>query len=126
MPLDWFRFNFKSALLTKVYWNYATHFVHVCVCPLGPINPPLLVSKIILQVRCGSKAMASLYEPLCHHSLTCSDPLLEELLSHLPTRFHSHIFDHIVYEHSSDDQSVQSLVLTHQFLHFIPRLISFS
>ena len=39
-------------------------------------------------------------------------PLLEELLSYLPTFFPSHIFDYIVYE-SSDDQLIQS---THLFL----------
>ena len=54
--------------------------------------------------------MASLYDLLCCHSLTSTDPLLEELLAYLPTRFHSHIFfDYIVYEHSSDDESVHSI-----------------
>ena len=50
--------------------------------------------------------MASLYELLCYHSLTCSDPLPEELLFYLPTRFPSHIFDYIVHE-SSDNESVK-------------------
>ena len=43
--------------------------------------------------------MASLYDLLCYHSLTSTDPLLEELLSYLPTRFHSHIFDNITCEY---------------------------
>ena len=50
--------------------------------------------------------MARLYDLLCYHSITSTDPLLEELPAYLPTRFHSHIFDYIVYEHSSDDESV--------------------
>ena len=53
--------------------------------------------------------MVSLYDFLCYHSLTSTDLLLEELLAYLPTRFPSHIFDYIVYEHSSDDESVHSL-----------------
>ena len=52
--------------------------------------------------------MASLYELLCHHSLTNNDPLLEELLSHLPTQFPSYIFDYIAYE-DSDHESVHSI-----------------
>ena len=66
-----------------------------------------ITDKSKLQVHFGSKAMASLYDPyFCYHSLTSTDPLLEELLAHLPSRFHSHIFDYIAYEHSSDDESV--------------------
>ena len=53
--------------------------------------------------------MASLYDLLCYHSLTSTNPLLGELLTYLPTRFHSHIFDYIAYEHSSDDESVHSI-----------------
>ena len=109
MPPEWFGLNFISALLTKVYWNYATPIVRVCVSPLGPIYPHLHLSKnCSIQVKFGSKAMASLYDLLCYHSFTSTDPLLEELLSYLPTRFHSHIFDYIVYEQPSDDESVQS------------------
>ena len=50
--------------------------------------------------------MASLYDFLCYHSFTSTDQLFEELLSYLPTCFHSHILDYIAYEHSSDDESV--------------------
>ena len=53
--------------------------------------------------------MASLYDVLCYHSFTSTDPLLEDLLSYLPTRFHSHVFDYIAYEHSSDEESVHSI-----------------
>ena len=53
--------------------------------------------------------MASLYDLFCYQSLTYTDPLLVELLSYLPTRFYSHIFDYIANEHSSDDESVQSI-----------------
>ena len=107
---EWHGLNFDSALLTKVYWNYATHIVRVCVSSKSPINPDLpFTKKRNLQVHFGSKAMASLYDILCYHPLTSNDPLLEELLSYLPTRFYSHIFDYIAYEHSSDEESVHSI-----------------
>ena len=108
VPSEWHGLNFDSALLTKVYWNYATHIVRVCLSHKYPINPALPFAKRSnLQVHSGSEAMASLYDLLCYHSLTCTDPLLEELLAYLPTRFHSHVFDYIAYEHSSDGESVQ-------------------
>ena len=82
----------------------------LCVTPISPKTSKLdLTDKSNLQVHFGSKAMASLYDLLCYHSLTSTDPLLEELLACLPTRFHSHIFDYIAYEHSSDDESVHSI-----------------
>ena len=52
--------------------------------------------------------MASLYELLCHRSLTCSDPMLGELLSYLPTKFPSLTFNFIANE-DSDRQSVHSI-----------------
>ena len=115
VPPECYGLNFNSALLTKVYRNYVTHIVRVCVYPKFHINPDLpFTKKSNLQVKFGSKAMASLYDILCYHSLTCSDPLLGELLSYLPTRFHCHICDLIVYEHSSDDE----------LLHFIDSSVS--
>ena len=110
VPSEWYGLNFDSALLTKVYWNYATHIVRVCVSSKSPINPNFpCTKKSNLQVKFGTKAMASLYDLLCYHSLASTDPLLEELLAYLPTRFHSHTFDYIDYEHSSDDESVHSI-----------------
>ena len=110
VPTEWHTLCFYSALPTKVYWNYATHFVRVCVPPISPQTSNLdLIDKSNLQVHFGSKAMASLYDLLCYHSLTSTDPLLEELNAYLLTRFHSHIFDYIAYEHSSDEESVQSI-----------------
>ena len=107
---EWHGLNFDSALLTKVYWNYTTHIVRVCRSHKYPIHPALpFTKKSNLQVHFGSKVMASLYDLLCYHSLTCTDPLLEELLAYLPTRFHSHIFDYIAYENSSDEESVHSV-----------------
>ena len=53
--------------------------------------------------------MASLYDLLCYHSLTYTDPLLEEILAYLHTRFHSHIFDYIANELCLDDESVQTI-----------------
>ena len=110
VPSEWYELNFDSALLTKVYWNYDTHIVRVCLSHKFPINPALpFTKKSNLQVHLGSKATTSLYDLLCHHSLTSKDPLLEELVAYLPTGLHSHIFDYVVYEHSSDEESVHSI-----------------
>ena len=106
---DWHTLGFHSDLLTKVYWNYATHIVRVCVTPISPKTSKLdLTDNTNLQFHFGSRAMTSLYELLCHHSLTTDELLLEEWLSYLPTRFPSHIFDYIAYE-SSDEESVRSI-----------------
>ena len=40
---DWHGLNYVSALLTKVYWNYATHIVRVCVS-----SKPLSISYFTL------------------------------------------------------------------------------
>ena len=110
VPSEWHGLNFDTALLTKVYWNFATHIVRVCVSPKSPNHPNLsFTPKSNLQIHFGSKVMASLYDLLCYHSLTCTDPLLEEVLAYLPTRFLSHIFDYFAYEHSSDEESVHSI-----------------
>ena len=110
VPPEWFGLNFNTALLTKVFWNYTTHLFRVCLSSKTPINPNLpFAKKSNLQVKFGSKAMASLYDLFCHHSLTNTDPLLEKLLSHHLTRFHSHIFDYIAYEHSSGEKSLHSI-----------------
>ena len=53
---EWHGLKFDSALLTKVFWNYATHIVRVCVSSKSPINPNLYVAKKSnLQVHFGSK-----------------------------------------------------------------------
>ena len=110
VPTEWHTLGFYSALLTKVNWNYAIHIVRVCVTPISPKTSKLhLTDKSNLQVHFGSKAMASLYDLLCYYSPTSTNPHLEELLAYLPTRFHSLIFDYIAYEHSSDDESFQSI-----------------
>ena len=107
---EWHTLGFYSAHPTKVYWNYATHIVRVYITPISPQTSKLdLNDKCNLQVLFRSKTMASLYDLLCYHSLTSTDPLLKELLAYLPTRFHSHILDYIAYEHSSDDESVHSI-----------------
>ena len=98
VPPEWYGLNFTSTLLTKVYRNYVTHILRVSVSPKSPSNPDLpFTKKSNLQFKSGSKDIASLCDLLCYHSVTCSDPLLEELLSYIPTRFLSHIFDYIVY-----------------------------
>ena len=90
---EWHALGFHSALLTKVNWKYATHIVRVCVTTIAPQTSKLdLNDNCKLQVHSGSKAMASVFELLCHPSLTTKDPLLKEMLSYLPAGFRSHIF----------------------------------
>ena len=81
-----FGLHCNSALLTKLSWSYSTQIFRVRVSCKSPINPVFpFTKKSNLQVKLGFIAMASLYELLCHHSLTNNDPLLEDLLSDLPT-----------------------------------------
>ena len=120
VPPEWFGSTFNSALPTNVYSNYATHIVSVCFSPLSPINLQLHpFRKCNIQVKFGSRAMASLYELLCHHSLTTSESLLEELLPYLPTRLPSHVCDYIPYESLIMNPFIQST------LHSFNRLFRF-
>ena len=100
-----FLFSSFNQSLLELYHSYCTS---VRYTDSPKTSKRDLTDKSNLQVHFGSKAMASLHDILCYHSLTSTDPLLEELLSYLPTRFHSHIFDYIAYEHSSDEESVHS------------------
>ena len=104
LPPDWLDLNIHFAMLTEIYWNYATDIVLVCVTAPSPTTfKPDVNRKSNFQNRFGSKAMGSLYELLCQRSLSSPHPLLNEFLSYLPTHFSSHLFDHIVYEISDDD-----------------------
>ena len=47
--------------------------------------------------------MASLYELLCHQLLMNNDPLLEQLISYLPTRFPLQFYDSIAYGISGNE-----------------------
>ena len=97
-------FYLHSALLTKLYWNNATDIVRVCVTAVSSRTLKRDVNrKYYIQNRFGSKAMDSLYELLCHYSLSSPDPLLVEHLSYLLTSFSPHNFDNFVHEHSDDD-----------------------
>ena len=115
VPLEWHGLNLDSAFLIKVYWNYATHIVRVCVSSKSPINPNLhLNEKSNLQIHFGSKAMHSLYELLCHHSLTCSEPSPISLLDFLHTSSIISIMKALIMN--------QFIQLIHLFLHFIPMI----
>ena len=61
--------------------------------------------------------MASLYEFFCHHSLTCSDPLLEKLLSSLSLLDFLHTSSIILL--IKTPISNQFIQLIHLFLHSI-------
>ena len=118
VPSEWHGLNFDTALLTKVYWNYATHIVRVCVTHKTPINPDLpFTNKSNLQVHFGSKAMASLYDLLCYHSLTSTDPLLEELIAYL---LHAFILTFsIILLTNTPRMRSQSIQSTLRYPHFI-------
>ena len=73
--------NICSAILTKVYCNHSTKIVSNCATPFHPTRSKLNIPrKVNKQFQFISKAMASPNEILCHHSLTCSDPPLDEIL----------------------------------------------
>ena len=100
---------YQSALFTKMFWNYSTNIVRVCVRPFHPAISELNIKrKSDKQVVFGSRAMASLYKLLCHPFLKYCEPLLKELISYRLPVFPSHIFENLVYE-SSDNESVQSI-----------------
>ena len=120
VPSEWHTLGFYSALLTKVYWNYATHIVRVCVTPISPKTSKLdLTDKSNLQVHFGSKAMASLYDLLCYNLLTSTDPLLAySLISlHVFTLLYS-----IISSTNTPQMMNQFIQSTLQFLHFIPMI----
>ena len=109
VPPEWHGLNYYSALLTKVYWIYYTNMVWVCVTTIHPTSAKLNVKrKSNKQVHFDCQALASLYDFLCHQSLTFSDPLLGVLHSYLSTRFLSDFFDYNAYG-SSDTKYVRSI-----------------
>ena len=104
VPPEWHGLNFYSALLTRVYWNYATDIIRVCVTAILPTtHKPIATRKSNIQIHSGSKAMGRLHELLCHHSMQFANPLVDELLCYLPTPFHSLTFDKRVCERSNDE-----------------------
>ena len=119
VPSEWHGLNIDSALLTKVYWNYAAHIVRVCACSKPPKNPNLPFNeKSNLQVIFGSKAKASLYDLPCYHSLTSTDPLSKSyaLISlHVSTLMSS-----ITSPANIPRMMNRSILSTHQSLHIIP------
>ena len=104
LPPEWFGLKFISVLLTKVCCNYATHIVRVYVSPSYPI---CIVQKLI-SISFWFKSFGKFIRFFCLLSVTCSDQLLEELVSYLPARFPSQILEYFVYDNSSDDESVHS------------------
>ena len=105
---EWHSLNFYSVLHTKVYWNYANDLIRVCVTAIYTTTlKPNIKRKSNFQIRPRSKAIGSLYKPLCQHFLQSPDPFLDELFSYLPAILLSHILDYIVYE-SSDDETHHS------------------
>ena len=121
VPAEWYGLNFNSALLTNVYWNYATRIFRVSVSSKSLINLNLpFTKKNNLPVKFGSDAMASLYDLLCYHSLTSTDPLLENyslIFLHVSTPLSS-----IVLCTNTPGMKNQSILSTPPFLHFIPTI----
>ena len=110
--------NFDSALLTKVYWKYVTHIVRVCVSSKTPNDPNLpFTNKSNLQVMFGSRAMASVYELLCHHPLTNNDPCLRNCCAISLPDF---LCKFLTILHRKVLILTQSDQLIHLFPHFIP------
>ena len=131
VPLEWQGLKYCSALLTKVYWNYCRNIVRVCVTPFHPKTANLNVKrKSNKQVLFGSKALASLCEFLCHHSLTGSDPLIEEYFPYLTTRIPSHFLItesmKLLIMNLSDRLTLQFLLFTPTFQLNFSKISQFS
>ena len=118
VPTEWYGLNFNWALLTKGYWNFATHIIRVSVSSKSPINPNLpFTKKSNLQVKFGFVGMDSLYDLLCYQSLTSTDPLLENysfIFLHVSTHLSS-----IVLSMNTPRMKNQTIPSTPPFLHFI-------
>ena len=116
---DWHGLNFDSALLTKVYWNYATHVVRVYVSSKSPISPNLVFTKKVIfkftldlkqWLVCTMFAAIILLHALTHSLKNCSLIFL-----HVSTLISS-----IILSTNTPRMMNQFIQSTSQFLHFIP------
>ena len=85
----------RNEVPPEEWQNETSPFCTIHIEHKGPLHPPSNRNLHCLMV--------------IDYFLTSTNPLFEELLSYHPTRFYSDIFDYIVYEHSSFDESVHSI-----------------
>ena len=121
VPTEWHNLGFYSALLTKVYWNYATNIVRVCVIPISPET-----SKLKLLIRAIFKFTLALKRWLV--CTTFSAITLLHLRIH-SSKNYSLISLHVSTLISSNSSTTntpqmmnQFFQSTLQFLHFIPTI----
>ena len=114
---EWHGLNVDSVLLTKVYWSYATHNVRVCISSKSPINPDILFTrKVIFKLILALKQWL-----VC---TTFSSIILLHLRIHSSKKYF-HIFlpvftlrTSITLLTNTPRMMNQSILLTHQILHF--------
>ena len=115
---EWHTLGFYSALSTKVYWNYATHIVRVCVTPISPQT-----SKLDPNDKSNIKSISALKQWLACTIFFPTIPLLVRTHSsrnYSPISLHAFtlIFS-ITLSMSTPRMRSQSIRSTLQLLHFI-------
>ena len=74
--------------ITKIYWTYKNKIVRICFHSNDPDPNPHTCQKtrkLNIHLQPDSKPFAYLYQHLAYFAVTHHDPILEELLSYMPT-----------------------------------------
>ena len=76
----------STVTITKIYWTYQNKGINVCYLSTDPDFKELpKPRKHNVYFPPESGRFRALYEALAYHALDNPDPLLEELLSYMPT-----------------------------------------
>ena len=109
--------SFDSALLTKVYWNYASHILCVCVSSNFPINPNFtLPRKVFFKFISAAKLRLV-------HTKFFAITLLHVLI---PCSKSCSLFSLLDFLHSSSILSLMKTVITKQLIHLIHLFLHFT
>ena len=118
---EWHTLGFYSALLTKVYWIYATHIVRVCVTMISPKTSNLdLTDKVIIKFTLALKQwlVCTIFSAtVLLHLRTDSWKNYSLISLHVFTLISS-----ITLPTNTLRMMLQFILLTPLFLHFIPTI----
>ena len=121
VPIEWHKLGFYSTLLAKVYWNYATHIVRVCVTLIPPKT-----SKMTLLIKVISKFTLTLKQWLVCTSFSAITLLhlrIHSSKNYSPSSLHlSTLISSITLPTNTLQMMNQFIQSTLQFLHFIPMI----
>ena len=88
VPRELQSLNVLHVTITKIYWTYTNKLVRICFYSNDPDPSPHkqpTPRKSNLHVHPESKTFAQLYQHLAYYAVNHHDPILEELLSYMPT-----------------------------------------